>query len=870
MRRFDRTPEPAGEARPTAKKKQARKAAHRSFVVQKHEASHLHYDFRLEHEGVLLSWAVPKGPSLDPEVKRLALEVEDHPVDYGAFEGIIPKGEYGGGTVMLWDRGTWEPEGDVDFGRKKGHLMFTLHGERLQGAFHLLRTGGPDEKKPRWLLVKRDDEFARGGQREITERFVKSVTTERTMQAIAKSPRSKVHRSTTKTPSQEATTSTKAKTTAKKATKKATTKRAPRVTLPSFVEPALCRLVERAPEGDEWLHEVKLDGYRLQVRLEDGEARVRTRRGNDWTGRMPLIANALGRLKTNGTLLDGELVVLGEKSGKPDFQALQNALREGAKDELVYFAFDLLFEGFVDLRALPLEERKARLAKLLRKNRDPRVRFSGHIEGSGEEVHENACAAHLEGVVSKRRDAPYVSGRHDAWQKSKCGQRQEMIIGGFTKPRGSRSELGALVLGVRDDEGKKLRYAGKVGTGFSAATLRELAEKLQARTRKTPPFTSGLDAESRRGVTWVTPDLVAEIGFQDFTREGRIRHGRYLGLRLDKTADEVVAEVPVTPEKVATQPASTRATPARATKKPPAEHEADAPRLTHPDKVLYQLDKESVLTKRDLADYYAAVADALLTYSEGRPLTLVRCPAGAAGKCFFQKHAGKGGVPEGLVALPIADETSNEGYLALESARGLASLVQLGALELHTWGAHGDDPEHPDLLVLDLDPDPSLDFAEVIEAAHDVRAMLAEIDLQSWVKTTGGKGLHVCVPVRRTLSWDAGKALTKGLAHALESRHPERYVANMAKKARRGKIFVDYLRNGRGQTFVAPYSTRAREGAPVAWPVAWEELKKGFDPRAFDVTTVPALLAKRPRDPWADLLTTKQTVSKKVLRALGQ
>lgn len=831
MRRFDTTPEPAGA------EEQSKRAGKRSFVVQKHEASHLHYDFRLEHEGLLLSWAVPKGPSLDPDVKRLAMEVEDHPVEYGTFEGIIPQGEYGGGTVMLWDRGTWEPEGDVAFGLEKGHLVFGLQGERLRGSFHLLRTGERGEKKPRWLLVKRQDEFAEPTskrRREITERCVKSVASDRTMHAIAHDPRAKVHTSR-RTDEHARPKKVVRKSPAKQ---KAAKRRPGGDELPTFVPPSLCTLVERAPEGDEWLHEVKLDGYRLQARFEDGDVRLLTRRGSDWTARMPALAKSLRLLETDGTLIDGELVVLEGERGLPDFQALQNALRDGAKDELVYFAFDLLFEGGVDLRPVQLERRKAKLAALLEAHPEAEIRFSGHLEGSGEAVHASACAAHLEGVVSKRRDAPYRSGRHDDWQKSKCDRRQELVIGGFTAPRGSRTKLGALLLGVYDASGEELRYAGKVGTGLSDATLRELAEKLDQRIRKTPPFTSGLDAESRRGVTWVRPDLVAEIGFQDFTREGRVRHGRYLGLRLDKKADEVVAEVP---------------------------RKRAATRLTHPDKVLYP---EDGITKHDLASYYAVVAEAWLALSQDRPLTLVRCTEGYRGPCFFQKHAKKGAVPEGLVSLRIADDTSDEGYLAVRSARGLSSLVQLGALELHTWGAHGDDPEHPDLLVLDLDPDEDLPFAEVMDAANEVRALLEEIDLQSWVKTTGGKGLHVCVPVRRTLSWDVAKALTKGLAEALAERQPERYVATMSKRARKGKIFVDYLRNGRGQTFVAPYSTRAREGATVAMPLAWSDLKKGLDPRTFTVETVPAWLAARRRDPWADLLTTKQTVAAKVIRAI--
>lgn len=816
-RDFSRTQEPRGKVE---------RAAGRSFVVQKHEASHLHYDFRLEHDGVLLSWAVPKGPTADPAVKRLAMQVEDHPVDYGDFEGTIPQGQYGGGTVMVWDRGTWEPHHDVDAMIRKGHISFDLHGSRLKGGWHLIRTAADPQGRARWLLSKIDDAAANPGY-ELTETFKTSAKTRRTMAAIAKG--TDVWRSNRAEPTEEP----------KRTAKKRAPKERAAATVPATLAPELCTLVDAAPEGDEWLHEVKLDGYRVLAHLDEGVVTLRTRRGHDWTDRFPTVARELARLPVKHAVLDGELVAPGER-GTGDFQELQNSLEAGRDGGLVYFAFDLPFrEG--DLRKSPLSERKAALHALLGERKLPHVLESPSVEGHGSQVLRRACQRHLEGIVSKRLDSPYVSGRGRDWVKSKCLGRQEFVIVGYTRPKGARSHLGALLVGERVEG--ELRYAGKVGTGFSDASLDALAKQLKPLARADAPVPDVPRAVAR-GVIWVEPKLVCEIQFTERTREGLIRHPSFQGLREDKTAKETHREEakPVTK---------------------PEQPSADAVVITHPDRVLY---KDVGVTKADVVAYYEAVAERMLPHAGHRPLTLVRCPSGAGDKCFFQKHASHELGP-GLVPVPVKEDGKTVEYIALGGADGLRSLVQMNALELHTWGSHVKSVERPDLLVLDLDPDPSVAWARVVEAAREVRELLREASLESFVKTTGGKGLHVCVPLTPKLDWDTTKTLAHGLANALVTRAPDRYLATMSKAKRKGKIFVDYLRNGRGATFVAPYSTRARPGATVAMPLRWEELTPTLDPRDFTVRTVPKLVARR-RDPWADLLGTKQTVPAAVLRAI--
>jgi bifunctional non-homologous end joining protein LigD len=808
MRDFERTREPRGAAK--AAKKLARPAAGLSFVVQKHDARNLHYDFRLELDGVLLSWAVPKGPSLDPSVKRLAMEVEPHPLEYGGFEGTIPKGEYGGGTVMLWDRGTWTPEGDPHVALAKGHLTFSLQGEKLKGAWHLVRTrriangAGKDAKAGKgWLLFKSRDAEARAddGDR-LLEEASESVLSGHDLGQIAAA-------------NQE---------------------------LPDVPAPELATLVDAAPSGDDFLHEIKLDGYRILARVGAGDATLHTRSGKDWTSRMPTLHAALKATGMDGAILDGELVKLDEH-GVSNFQALQNSLTEGRENELVYFVFDLLHEGSQDLRPLPLVERKSRLRSLLARHAEElggTVRFSAHVVGSGPEFFENACKLKLEGTIAKRVLSPYHSGRGRDWLKIKCTQRQEFTIVGFTAPGGSRSHFGALLVGTK--KGGKLEYAGKVGTGFSEASLKELHAKLKPLSVKQPPVVKPPRGADARGVTWVKPLLVAEIGFTELTQDGLLRHPTFQGLREDKPAREVKLE---TARRIETGPA----------------HRYP---ITHPDKVLYP---EQGITKRELLDYYALVAERMLPHVANRPLTLVRCPNGQGKPCFFQKHPGAASLP-GLRSVSIREKEGKSPYSVLDDATGLFGLVQLGALEIHTWGSRADDFEHPDILVFDLDPDPSVGYEAVITGARTLRRVFDDAKLESFVKTTGGKGLHVCVPICPELDWEQAKDFTHRIAQAIAQNAPELYVATQSKAKRQGKTFIDYLRNARGATFIAPYSTRARANAPLAVPLEWDELSPTLPPDHFTLRNIETRLSRLARDPFERLTQLKPRLSAGANRVL--
>lgn len=806
MRDFSRTAEPRGGLAKT-RAPRPKAAPELSFVVQRHDARRLHYDFRLELGGVLLSWAVPKGPSMDPHDKRLAVETEPHPLEYARFEGTIAQGEYGAGTVMIWDRGSWKPEGDPQKGYERGRLSFELFGQRLHGTFHLVRTnavggskGGKDAKK-NWLLMKGRDEFAREGDG-----------------AADATPAPKIA-----------------------------------AIKPKMLEPELATLVSEAPEGEEWLHELKFDGYRLVAVLEHGGVRLVTRNGNDWTDRMPVLAEALARVKRDA-VIDGEVVVLDEH-GVSNFQRLQNSLNLGAEAELVYYAFDLLFLDGSDRRGLPLVERKRLLAEVWKSlPRDLRgtLRLSEHVVGQGGAFFENACALGVEGIVSKRAESRYAAGRGHDWLKVKCLKRQEFVIVGFTEPAGSRSHFGALLLAVQGEHG--LVYAGRVGTGFTEATLGELSRALAPlASKRQPELEHAPRGAQARGVHWVEPKLVGEVAFTGFTEEGLLRHPTFQGLRDDKAPEEVHAERPEA------APAPKKASKAKRAAKSPSAPKSGPRRapeypLTHPEKVLYS---EQGITKRELFEYYALVAERMLPHVGGRPLVLVRCPNGYEKPCFFQKHPGKG-VPDGVGEVLLAEKGGRAPYSVIDDARGLFGLVQLGALEIHTWGSHADDPEHPDLVVFDLDPDPSVEFARVCEAAHELRKVFSAAELECFVKTTGGKGLHVCLPIAPELEWQQVSDFSRRIAEALVQHAPDRYVATMSKAQRRGKIFVDYLRNARGATFVAPYSTRARSGATIALPVAWDELGPELDPSRFTLRNVRARLEAP--DPFARMATLKQSL----------
>jgi bifunctional non-homologous end joining protein LigD len=897
-RDFSSTPEPRGKSRT--------KTEHGLYIIQKHAASHLHYDFRLELDGVLKSWAVPKGPSFDPSDKRLARQVEDHPVEYGSFEGTIPKGEYGGGTVLLWDRGHWEPDGDPNEGYRRGKLKFRLQGEKLRGGFTLVRMRGNERNADdaNWLLIKERDATAKEG--DILAERPESVLSGRTIEEIAADPdaaqwRSNRTRAETKpAPHGQAKAAKKRVKAAKRPAeakpesrrKAAATKEtagrpeiegARRAPMPEAVEVQLATLVTEPPKGDRWLYEMKLDGYRLLAFVKDGEVRLMTRRGQDWSHRFPTVAEAVRALPVEQAVLDGEVVVL-RPDGVSDFQALQNVLREGKGTSLFYFVFDLLYRDGFDLRGAPLLARKEALRGLLAGHTaSARLRYSDHLEIEGSEIYSKACALGVEGVVAKEKSAPYLGGRGGSWLKIKCSQRQELVIGGFTEPSGSRLGLGALLMGYHDDAGQ-LVYAGKVGTGLSGKVLRELRARLSKLERSEAPFAR---PPRMRGVHWTKPEVVAEIRFACWTRGDRVRQAAFMGIREDREAKTVVRETPRPPpparsrRPVAPAVAAARgpegAKGAKRPKQPKkaAHGKAAAARadqaaaarveITHPDKVLYP---ELGITKRAVADYYARVAPAMLPLVARRPLTLVRCPGGQGKPCFFQKHEMQG-LTDDIGRVPVTEDKGKQVvYLYIETAAALVSLVQLGALEIHTWGSHIDALEKPDLLVFDLDPGPGVEWPTIVEAASMVRELLDALGLRSFVKTTGGKGLHVTVPILPERDWDEVKPFTKAVATALERVDPKRYVASMAKAKRTGKVFVDYLRNGRGATAVVPYSTRARPDGHVAMPLSWDELDDSVSPATFTIESVPEWLARR-GDPWAELPSVRQSLTDAMMRKIG-
>lgn len=861
MRDFELTEEPSGRL--------ARTRTGRSYVIQKHAARRLHYDFRLENEGVLWSWAVPKGPSLAPGDRRLAVQTEDHPIDYRDFEGTIPEGQYGGGPVIVWDRGEWTPIGDPNEGMRKGRLDFELAGEKLHGRFMLVRTSRQDEKKPSWLLMKRSDEYATTGpEANIVERQPESILTGRTIEDIvagvpAKPPKKK----TKKTRPRTASKKTKVK--AKPAKKAAAAARGAKLPEVGAIAPQLATLVKDVPTSGPWIYEIKYDGYRTLAWLDDGKVRMVSRRGLDWTDKYRNIASALSRVRAKNAVFDGEVAYVLE-DGRTDFQKLQNTLGSSSSKEharLVYFVFDLLFYDGVDLRDEPLEYRKERLRTILA-GEGPPLKMSDHVE-DGRAFFREACKVGLEGVIGKRADRPYISGRTKDWVKVKCERRQELVVVGYTPPKGMRNGIGALLVGVRD--GKSLRYAGKVGTGFSNATLKDLASRLGKITVDEPPV---VDPPRIRAVKWVEPELVAQVRFTEWTSDGALRHPSFEGLRFDKSPREVRREVE---QETPRAPAKNDDT-AEAHVRAKRAKDESRPRIhgiviSHPERVM---DVESGLTKLDLAQYAGAVCETMLPYVAKRPLMLLRCPGGTQtsvfrqsdrrhGKkssCFVQKHSGQGLNKDNLGSTMVGDE---EG-LYVTNAKQLVLLAQNNAVEIHGWGSTVPKWERPDWIVFDLDPDEELPFARVVESAFEMRSALQTLGLESWVKTTGGKGLHVVVPIARRYDWDTVRRASQNVAVLMSRAAPDRYVANMSKKARIGKIFIDYLRNAEGATAVLPYSARARPGMTVAMPVEWNDLRS-VDPQELTIVTVPRLLARRKKDPWADLLDARQKLPRELLEA---
>jgi bifunctional non-homologous end joining protein LigD len=855
-REFSRTPEP-GPQKATGKGN--------SFVVQKHAARRLHYDFRLELDGVLKSWAVTKGPSLDPAEKRLAVRTEDHPLAYGDFEGIIPKGEYGGGTVMVWDRGTWEPVDDPHKGLEEGKLKFRLSGERMKGGWTLVRMQPKkSESRENWLLIKERDGEA-GEAEELIRTYETSAKTGRAMDEIAGDETSATWSSNRPRiePEEDAP--------------KPKRVRAKKGKVPDFLPPQLATLVDHAPAGRAWLHELKYDGYRCLLAIGGGEVRCYSRNGLDWTGRFGRIARAAEAIDVGSALIDGEIVAFAP-DGRTDFSTLQQALSNGGP--ISCFVFDLLSLDGKDLRKLPLVERKERLREVVAGLPvDGPIQYSVDVRGEGEAVLSRICGAGHEGIVSKKADCPYQNRRTRTWLKVKCTRRQEFVVAGWT-PSERRSGFASLILGAYRDGA--LGYAGRVGTGFNEADLRALGARLQELKRSSSPL-EGVPRDVARRARWVEPELVAEIAYTEFTSDGVLRHPSFLGLREDKDPRKVVFERPEPTDAVA--PDSDQAAkenrqrktktkmkpdskPAKAVPLDPEGAVAKGDRLevagisvSNPDRVLWP---GQGVTKAELVAYYQAVAERMLVHGARRPLSLVRCPQGRSRHCFYQKHT-TGTFPEAMRPVTIRESSGEEEeYSYFDGVAGIIAGVQMGVLEFHIWGSRIDDVEKPDRLVFDLDPDEGLDFADVRRAAFDLRDRLERIGLATFPMLTGGKGIHVVAPLQPRLEWPEAKSFARAFATTLAGEEPERYTANMSKAKRKGRIFLDYLRNDRGATAICPYSTRRKEGAPVAAPVTWEELETVAGAGAFDLRSMPARVREEP-DPWADYAKVRQSITKRML-----
>ena len=886
-RRFSVTPEPRG--------RKARGEGHR-FVIQKHAATRLHYDLRLELDGVMKSWAVTRGPSFVPGEKRLAVQVEDHPIEYNSFEGIIPKGEYGGGTVMIWDRGEWTPLEDPHKGLKKGHLSFRLDGDKLHGAWHLIRLRGrPGEKRANWLLIKAHDDFERTEKDpDILEEEPRSVVTGRSIDEIAagkgrkrvwhsnRSVKDNVKAGATRggngqaAPKRKSARSPRRAAGTKKSKVKSKAKRASGgAPLPDFIPPSLATLRAKAPSGAGWVHEIKFDGYRIQARLDHGKVRLLTRKGLDWTAKFSNIAAAVATLPADTALIDGEVVVE-DARGLSDFSLLQAALKDGERERFRYYVFDLLHLDGEDLSGRPLLERKAALRRLLdaAKSSGP-IRYSEHFEEDGSAVWQQACRMNLEGMVSKRVDAPYRPGRSDTFLKTKCHSAQEFVVAGYSPSTAMPRAIGALAVGYYKDG--RLIYAGRIGTGYTLAVARDLWKRLHPLEIDNPPFDElPREVRRRRDVRWVKPVTVIESHFRGWTGDGLVRQAAFKGVREDKPAREVKRELPTgngaaheeqKPQQAAVavkpmakkskQPARSKTSAGRATARKPAPPgkpwKEDDVRFTHPDRV-YWVDVG--VTKQDLADYYRAVWEWMAPHLVNRPLSLVRCPEGTKGECFFQKHASAGLTESNLRTVT---DTKGRQVIAVEDIDGLLSLVQGGVLEVHVRGSTIDRLDLCDRIVFDIDPGEGVDWAGIVKAARDVRERLSSIELDSFVKLSGGKGVHVVLPVKGT-DWQTVKVFVQAFAQAMAADEPERYVAKMTKSLRKGKIFVDYLRNSLEQTSVAAYSTRARPGAPVSVPVTWQELGRIEAANQYTVLNLAKRLGSLKRDPWADIGQVRQAL----------
>jgi len=900
-----------------------------SFVIQKHDATRLHYDFRLELDGVLLSWAVPKGPSFDPKEKRLAVHVEDHPVAYGSFEGTIPPGQYGAGNVLVWDRGTWEPVGDARAGMKAGKLVFRLHGQKLAGLWELVRIAKPSERQEPWLLFKKHDEWERphadydvvnalpdsviakplepldGAPAKPTPRASRAAAgaleageasaVAATAQAPAKAPAKAPRKAATKAPT-KAVAKAPAKAPAKRRSTKASASAfdasalegARRAALPETLSPQLATLAKSAPTHGDWLYEIKFDGYRLMTRIADGRASIITRGGHDWTDKLQPLADELAQLGIDNAWLDGEAVVL-DANGLPHFNLLQNALDARRSGTIVYYVFDAPFIDGIDLREVPLHARRALLKQVIESHDGDRVRFSDDFPADAAQVLETACSLQLEGVIAKRRDGLYTSSRSTDWLKLKCQARQEFVIGGFSDRSDNARAVGALMLGVYDDRGV-LQYAGRVGTGWSSADAVDLRKKLATRIIDKSPFPPGTSRSTRWLAKpaaqdhWVRPELVAEVTFAEWTPDGSVRHASFQGLREDKAPESVVrerAKAPPTTEKAVTarkqtlaqqMTASPAPAPAPAPKPKPAPAaaaaaaaalakkagtaEVEGVRISHPERVI---DAASGHTKLDLCRYYASIAEFMVPHMKSRPASLVRAPEGVGGELFFQKHADVRTMP-GVKDLPglWADHGS---LLEVPSAKALVAAAQMNVIEFHTWNSVKQKVDKPDRMIFDLDPGEGVPFDQVREGAQLMKALLDELGLQSWLKTSGGKGLHVVVPMSPRLDYDTVKSFSQRIVQHMAATIPQRFVAKSGPTNRVGKIFVDYLRNGFNATTAAAFSARARPGLGVSIPIAWDELSEISSGAHWTISDARDRMSFQKVDPWADYWKCRQTLT---------
>ena len=856
-RDFAITPEPRGTVR--------KSGTALAFYVQRHDASHLHFDFRLELDGTLKSWAIPKGPSLNPADKRLAVHVEDHPLDYGTFEGSIPAHQYGAGNVLLWDCGIWTPDVDPHEGYRKGNLKFHLQGEKLSGGWALVRMGSAKDAedatstrpaKENWLLIKeRDGEARTGDKANITLARTESVASPKKKKIAAAQPN--LSASAIAVDPHGA---------------------AP-AAMPLTMAPQLATLSDRPPVGDAWLTELKFDGYRALCRIEDSAVSLFTRNGNDWTAKWRRIAEAARGLAVDQAWLDGEIVAL-DADGKSSFQALQSQLKKTGQQQLVYYVFDLVYLNGFDLSSMALIERKRLLAEYLAQlPADSPIRYSDHLLGNAQEVFDHAAVHGLEGVIAKRASSYYSHERSRDWLKVKTAHRQEFVIGGYTDPAAKRDRFGALLLGVYD--AGELRYAGRVGTGFDQATLDAIFQRAVKLETSTTPFAAPPTGISARGVHWLEPLLVAEVKFAEWTSTGAVRHAVFIALREDKPARQIRRE---TSPIVADRQTGAQQQPARDTVASPREEvvvlqavlkkdtlaqssTAEAKctvagvELTHPSRILFA---QSNTTKRDLARYYEQVAVRLLPHLQNRPLSLVRCPHGGGTQCFFQKHVTDATAAE-IDRIQVPEDSGTATYMMANTLEAVISMVQMGVLELHTWGASANHLTQPDRLIFDLDPAPDVAWQDVIDAALLMRSLLEQIGLLSFVKTTGGKGLHVVVPIRPHHHWDIIKPFTRKLAEHLATLMPQRFTAKMAKELRGGKIFIDYLRNGVGATAVAAYSTRAHPNAPVSTPIGWDELGPKLRSDTFTLSNLGARLAAERSDPWKEYFSLHQRVTQDML-----